>query len=183
MSLWKNYYLAQSISDALDKISDGARVIAGGTDLLLEIKHGIQPPVESLVDVCNIPELNALEIQGDNLFIGAAVPLNVIVSSPLINENSQVSVKACNLIGGPQVRNTATLGGNVAHALSAADGTIALFALGSHVEAVGSNGARLTHLEELFADPVDLSLKRIKSCLLDSTFPIRSPDRLLHLEQ
>ena len=123
-------------------ISNGARVIAGGTDLLLEIQHGIQPPVDSLVDVCNIPELNVLEVRGEDIFIGAAVPLSEIISSSLVNDHGQALVEACSQIGGPQVRDTATLGGNVAHALPAADGTVALLALAAQAEAVGPNGER-----------------------------------------
>jgi CO/xanthine dehydrogenase FAD-binding subunit len=94
-------------------ITNIAKVIADGTDLLLEIRHGIQPPVENLLDICNIPELNAIEFRGDNLFIGAAVPLNQIITSPLVNTNGQVIFEAFNLIEASQVRNIATLGGNV----------------------------------------------------------------------
>jgi CO/xanthine dehydrogenase FAD-binding subunit len=153
MSLWKNYYLAQTIDEALSRISNGAKVIAGGTDLLLEIQHGMHPPVDNLVDVCNIPELNALEIRGNDLFIGAAVPLSGIMSSPLVIKNGQALVEACSEIGGPQVRNTATLGGNVAHALPAADGAVALLALGAQAESIDLKGRQISDLEDIFLGP------------------------------
>ena len=140
----------------------------------MEIQHGIQPPVENLVDVCNIPELNALEIRGDELFIGAAVPLSDIISSPLVKENGQALVEACKLIGGPQVRNTATLGGNVAHALPAADGTIALLALNSQVEAVGKNGTRNSDLEEIFIGPRRSTIGESHELLVGFNCPLRS---------
>ncbi len=174
MPLWKNYYLAQSIPEALSQLTGGARVIAGGTDLLLEIQQGIQPHVESLVDVCNIPELNALEIRGGELFIGAAVPLNHIVASPLVMDNAQALVEACNLIGGPQVRNTATLGGNVAHALPAADGTIALLALNARAEAVGLEGSRSADLETLFLGPRRSTIDERQELLVGFYIPLRS---------
>jgi carbon-monoxide dehydrogenase medium subunit len=174
MPLWKNYYLAQSIPEALTQLTNGARVIAGGTDLLLEIQQGIQPIVDNLVDVCNIPELNALEIRGDELFIGAAVPLNHIVASPLVMENAQALVEACNLIGGPQVRNTATLGGNVAHALPAADGTIALLALDARAEAVGQEGSRITELEKLFLGPRRSTIEERQELLVGFYLPLQS---------
>ena len=173
MPLWKNYYLAQSISEALTRLNEGARVIAGGTDLLLEIQQGVQPPPESLVDVCNIPELNSLEIRGKDLFIGAGVPLNHIVASQLVQENSQALVEACNLIGGPQVRNTATLGGNIAHALPAADGTIALLALDAQAESVSSGGSRLTALEELFLGPRHSRIEENQELLVGFYLPLR----------
>jgi CO/xanthine dehydrogenase FAD-binding subunit len=153
MPLWKNYYLAQSIPDAIAQLDGEARLIAGGTDLLLEMQQGISPAVENLIDITGIPELTLLEIRGSELFIGAAVPLNHIVESSLVQEHALALVEACELIGGPQVRNTATLGGNVAHALPAADGTIGLLALGARAEVVGSNGTRMIEIEELFLGP------------------------------
>lgn len=175
MTLWKNYYLAQSISNALTMISSGAKVIAGGTDLLLEIQHGIHPPVDTLVDVCNIPELNVLEIRGESIFIGAAVPLSQIISSSLVNQHGRALVEACNLIGGPQVRDTATLGGNVAHALPAADGTIALLALDAQAEVVGLDGERFLELEKLFLSPRRSTIRENRELLVGFYFPKRSP--------
>jgi carbon-monoxide dehydrogenase medium subunit len=173
MPLWKNYYLAQSIPEALTRLNEGARVVAGGTDLLLEIQQGVQPPPESLVDICNIPELNALEIRGKDVFIGAAVPLNQIVASQLVQENAQALVEASNLIGGPQVRNTATLGGNVAHALPAADGTIALLALDAQAESVSLEGSRINALEKLFLGPRRSNIEANQELLLGFYLPLR----------
>jgi CO/xanthine dehydrogenase FAD-binding subunit len=87
------------------------------------------------------------------LFIGAAVPLRQIVQSPLVAANAQALVEACELIGGPQVRNTATLGGNVCHALPAADGTIALLALEADAEVADRSGSRRLPLQDLFQGP------------------------------
>ena len=173
MPLWKNYYLAQSIPDALEELSQEARLIAGGTDLLLEIQQGVQPPVESLIDVSNIPELITLEIRGDELFVGAAVTLNQIVASPQVQQHAQALSEACNLIGGPQVRNTATLGGNVAHSLPAADGTIALLALNARAEAINLEGSRITNLEDLFIGPRRSTLEVNKEILVGFYLPLR----------
>lgn len=173
MPLWKNYYLVHSIPEALEKLTDDARLIAGGTDLLLEIQQGIHPPVESLIDVTEIPELGVLEIRGNELFVGAGVPLNKIVSSPIVQEHAQSLVEACNLIGGPQVRNTATLGGNVAHALPAADGTISLMALDARVEAISLEGSRVSGLEELFLGPRRSTIAENKELLVGFHIPLR----------
>ena len=143
MSIWHNYHLAYSVDEALQLLvnaPESARVIAGGTDFLLDLQQGRHPPVHTLVDITNIPELNILNIHQERMIIGAARPLNQIVSSPLVNEHAPALVEACRLIGGPQVRNTATLGGNVAHALPAGDGTIALLALDAQAEVASLQG-------------------------------------------
>lgn len=173
MFLWKKYFVAKSIPEVLDKLDEGARLIAGGTDLLLEMQQGIQPPVETLVDVCNLQELNALEIRGEELFIGAAVPLNKIVVSTDVKENAQALVEACSLIGGPQVRNSATLGGNVAHALPAADGTIALLALNAYAETINKKGLRRTGIEDLFLGPRQSKIESDQELLVGFYLPLQ----------
>ncbi len=72
---------------------------------------GNHAPVHTLVDLTGISEMRALEIRGEKLFIGASVPHNRIVESPLAREHATSLVESCGLIGGPQVRNSATLGG------------------------------------------------------------------------
>jgi carbon-monoxide dehydrogenase medium subunit len=156
MTLWKNYILADSIPSALQALAEAegpSRLIAGGTDLLLELQQGRHTPVHTLVDVNSIPELGIIERRGERLFVGAAVPLTQIVASALLQQHAEALVEACGLIGGPQVRNTATLGGNVSHALPAADGTIALLALDAQAEVASSEGRRLVPTENLFLGP------------------------------
>jgi CO/xanthine dehydrogenase FAD-binding subunit len=156
MTLWKTYHLACNVADALQVLSaapGGSRLVAGGTDLLLDLQQGRHPPVDTLVDITQIPELTVLEMRQAELYIGAASPLNRIVASPLVYQHAQALYEAASLIGGPQVRNTATLGGNVAHALPAADGTIALLALGAQAEVADLQGCRRIPVGELFRGP------------------------------
>ena len=137
MPYWKTYHVAQDITDALQALaaaSGEVRIVAGGTDLLLDLQQGRHASVDALVDVTRVPEMCLLEVRQDGLYIGAGVPLNQVVASPLVVEHAEALFEAASLIGGPQVRNTATLGGNVAHALPAADGTIALLALDAQAE-------------------------------------------------
>ena len=92
MSTWNQYILAHSYQDvfqALSAAAGPARLVAGGTDLLLEIQQGHHAPVDTLVDVTNIPELNVLEIRGSELFIGAAVPVAQVTESPLVMEHAR----------------------------------------------------------------------------------------------
>lgn len=137
MTLWQNYLRPKTLSEAMDAFANAPRPlapIAGGTDLLLDLQQGRHSPVQTLIDVTSIAELTALELRGDELFIGASVAVNRIVLDPLAVAHAQALTEACELIAGPQVRNVATLGGNVAHALPAADGTIALLALDAQAE-------------------------------------------------
>src|SRR5512147_1838183 len=137
MNLWQEYLRPTNLLQAIKAFAEASGPIlpiAGGTDLLLDLEQGRHAPVQTLLDVTSIEEMTALEVRGDQLFVGAAVPVNRIVLDPLSGAHAQALVEACNLIAGPQVRNVATLGGNVAHALPAADGTIALTALDAQVE-------------------------------------------------
>jgi len=162
MNLWQNYFRPKTLTEAMDAFRNAPRPllpIAGGTDLLLDLEQGRHFPVHTLIDVTSIEELTLLELRGDELFIGAAVPVNRIVHDPLTIQHTQTLVEACDLIAGPQVRNVATLGGNVAHALPAADGTIALLALNVEAEIAGGAGTRRIPFAELFLGPGKSSLK------------------------
>jgi len=174
MNLWTNYHIAQTVDDALHALVSApgtACIVAGGTDLLLDLQQGRHPPVHTLVDVTQIPDLMGLEVRDGELFIGAGVPHRKIVESPLVQEHAQGLVEACGLIGGPQVRNTATLGGNVAHALPAADGTIALMSLDAKAVVASSEGWKTVPLGELFLGPGQSTLKN--EVLVGFKIPLR----------
>jgi carbon-monoxide dehydrogenase medium subunit len=179
MTIWKYYHLAENITDALRALAEApesVRVIAGGTDLLLDLQQGRHPPVHTLVDITRVPEMTALEIRGEHLFVGAAVPLNLVVASPLIREHAPALMEAAGLIGGPQVRNTATLGGNVAHALPAGDGTISLLALDAQAEIASQGGYRKEAMRELFSGPGRSRLDARHDLLVGFYIPLRGAD-------
>jgi xanthine dehydrogenase FAD-binding subunit len=140
MNLWQEYERPTSLAEAIQaliSVPGPAMPIAGGTDLMLDLKQGRHAPVHTLIDLTSVAEMTALELRGEELFIGAPVPVNHVALDPLAGAHAQALTEACNLIGGSQVRNTATLGGNVAYALPAADGTIALTALDAQAEVAG----------------------------------------------
>ncbi|HEX9389639.1 MAG TPA: FAD binding domain-containing protein [Anaerolineales bacterium] len=184
MNLWQEYLRPTNLSQALKAFAEAPRPIlpvAGGTDLLLDLEQGRHSPVHTLLDVTSITEMNALEVRGDELFVGAAVPVNRIVLDPLARAHAQALTEACNLIAGPQVRNVATLGGNVAHALPAADGTIALLALNAQAEiasisapaaVLGGVNVRRVPFKELFLGPGKSSLKHGQELLVGFYLPL-----------
>jgi xanthine dehydrogenase FAD-binding subunit len=175
MNLWQEYLRPTNLSQALKAFAEApgpVLPIAGGTDLLLDLEQGRHSPVHTLLDVTSIEEMNALEVRGAGLFIGAAVPVNRIVHDPLVGAHAQALTEACNLIAGPQVRNVATLGGNVAHALPAADGTIALLALNAQAEVADPTGTRLVPFKELFLGPGKSVLKHGQELLVGFYLPL-----------
>jgi len=178
MTIWTYYHLAKNIPDALRALTEApgpARLIAGGTDFLLDLQQGRHPPVHTLVDITRVPEMTALEVRQGRLYVGAAVPLNQIVASPLVGQHAQALVEAAGLIGGPQVRNTATLGGNVAHALPAGDGTIALLALDAQAEVADQSGFRIVPIKALFSGPGRSTLDPHREVLTGFYLPLRGP--------
>jgi carbon-monoxide dehydrogenase medium subunit len=161
MNLWQNYHIAESVEDALHTLVSTPGVacfIGGGTDLLLDLQQGRHSPIHTLIDITEIPELNSLEVRSGKLFIGAGISHRKILNSSLVHEHADALIEACGLIGGPQVRNTATLGGNVAHALPAADGTIALMALNAEIEIACSTRRYRAPISNMFLGPGKNSL-------------------------
>jgi CO/xanthine dehydrogenase FAD-binding subunit len=162
MDLWQKYSRPNTLSEALADLrnaSGSAMPMAGGTDLMLDLQQGRHAPVHTLVDISQVREMGLVEIRGEELFIGAAVPVSRIVIDALVRRHAEALSEAAGLIGGPQVRNTATLGGNVAHALPAGDGTIALTCLAAQAEVAGPTGLRRLPLAELFVGPGKSALR------------------------
>jgi xanthine dehydrogenase FAD-binding subunit len=176
MTTWSTYHVARSIEEALKALAsspDLAYPIGGGTDLLLELQQGLKPSVHTLVDLTHIPELTRIEERDESIFIGAAVSITKIVESSLVRFHSPAVMEACDLIGGPQVRNTATLGGNVAHALPAADGMISLVAMDAMAEIASLKGFRREPILDLFIGPGVSALELGKEIICGFYLPKR----------
>jgi carbon-monoxide dehydrogenase medium subunit len=175
MNLWQTYLRPQNLTEALDALAHAhppLAPIAGGTDLLLDLEQGRHPPVQTLIDLTSVAEMTALEVRDGELFIGAAVPVNRIARDPLTLRHAQALTEACALIAGPQVRNVATLGGNVAHALPAADGTIALLALDAQAEIASPLGIRRSPLLSLFLGPGKSAVDTSRELIVGFYIPI-----------
>ncbi|HEX6383446.1 MAG TPA: FAD binding domain-containing protein [Anaerolineae bacterium] len=156
MALWQKYYQPRTVEAALAFLAQHegrARVVSGGTDLLLEMQQGHKPHVEALVDVTAIPDMMRIREQNGWIEVGAAATHTQIVKSGLLTQQATCLVESCGVIGGPQVRNVATLGGNVAHALPAADGTTALVAVDAKAEVANASGRAWRPILSLFKGP------------------------------
>ena len=175
MTYWEKYVQPGGVEDALAALEAAqgrGRIIAGGTDLLLDLQQGRLGPVEVLVDVASIAELREIRIDGGTATVGAAATHAAIMEHPVLKARATALVEASGLIGGPQVRMVATLGGNVAHALPAADGTIALLALNAEAQIASMAGRRWLPLADLFAGPGETTFDRAREVLVAFRFPL-----------
>ena len=155
-SCWKHYHTPGTVEEAVRLLRhyDGrARVVGGGTDLLVETRRGLRKPMEAFVDVSHIAGLDRITEDDDYILIGCGVTHSVIVHNQTIIRHGTCLAESCSVIGGPQVRNVGTLAGNVAHALPAGDGTIGLLALGGEIEVAGADGTRWMAVEDSFLGP------------------------------
>ncbi len=175
MPLWSDYHLPSSVDEAvslLARYEGRARVVAGGTDLILDLQQGNEHPIEALVDVTRIVGLNEIREDAGLITLGAGVTHDQIVESQLLHHKATALVEASYVVGGPQVRNVATLGGNVAHALPAADGTTALNALDADVEVASFGGRRWIPFASLFFGPGKSAIDSTREVLTAIRFPV-----------
>ena len=155
------YKAPGSIDEAvtlLAQASGSAQILAGGTDLLVQIRAGFAKP-SLVVDVKNIPELQTISLDDDGVRIGAAV------SGAELGENDAVKaawpglVEATELIGSTQIQGRASLGGNLCNASPAADTVPALVAASAICLIAGPDGQREAPVEQIVTGPGQTSLK------------------------
>jgi len=173
MSLWTHYHTPTTVEEALTLLASyqgRARVIAGGTDLLLDIRHGHMPRPDALVDITRIPGIAALRQDGDVMALGAGVTHAQIVAEPVLAARATCLVESCGVVGGPQVRNVGTLGGNVAHALPAGDGTTSLIALDAEADVALDGVRQWLPLGDLFVGPGQSRLDQTRDLLVGFRF-------------
>lgn len=159
--MWREYLFPTSVEEAvamLARYGGEARIITGGTDLVLQSQRG-KCPSQVMVDITRIPSLDYIEERDGFIYIGALATHGKVAASPLIREKASVLAEACGHVGGPQIRNVATLAGNVINALPAADGAVALFALDAEAQVVDPDGVRW--------EPISRIYKGVGVCLLD----------------
>lgn len=153
--MWQAYETPSSVVEALEILAryDGqAQLIAGGTDLIIELQEG-KHSVECLVDVTRIPGLDRIEQQDGWIVLGANVTFRQIKDDPLLKKQARVLSEAAATVGALQIQTVATLAGNVVSALPAADGCVALIALDAQAEIADAQGRAWRPVEELFLGP------------------------------
>ncbi len=150
------YETAHTLDEAvmlLTRLGPETKLLAGGTDLLPQIKEHVVEP-RTVVALGGIPELGVLEGTPDGgLRIGALVRMRAIERSPLVLGRYEAVAMGARLVGSVQIRNLATLGGNICNAAPSADVTPALVAFAAEAVIAGPNGRRTLLLEDFFLGP------------------------------
>jgi len=152
--MWQNYHLAESIDEAVTILAEAgekARIIAGGTDLILELKRGTRKGISTVIDITKIPGLDRIWEDEDGLIhIGPLVTHNHIVASPVIYKKAFCLLQACWEIGSPQIRNRGTVVGNLITASPANDAISPLMALDAKLVLHSVRGERIVALDDFY---------------------------------
>jgi carbon-monoxide dehydrogenase medium subunit len=174
--VWERYYTPAQLDQALSLLTEHqseARVVAGGTDLLLEIERKLRTP-HVLIDITRIPGLDEIRLEGDVFHIGPLVTHNQVAASPLLVERAYPLARACWEVGAPQIRNRGTLAGNLITASPANDTIAPLWALGASVTLKSARGQRSLPFEQFFTGVRKTALQP-DEMLVDISFPALKP--------
>ena len=149
--------LAEAV-ELLQKHGDDARVIGGGTTLVILMKQrALHYPF--LIDLQRIPGLDRITIEGDAIRIGALATHRMVEVSPLIRQRVPVLAEAFGHIGNVRVRQTASVGGNLAHADYRLDPPPAFLVLGAEISVYGPHGSRIIPLKDFFRGMYETALE------------------------
>ena len=158
---FKSYTKAGSVQEAIQLLEENpeAHLLAGGTDVLVKLHKG-KAQFDHLVDIHDIAELNFIT-PNDNgdIVIGPLTCFTHVAESALIRKHIPVLAEAILTIGGPQVRNMATIGGNLCNGVPSADSATPLIALNAVVTIEGRDGTRQIPLEDFFIGPGRVALE------------------------
>jgi xanthine dehydrogenase iron-sulfur cluster and FAD-binding subunit A len=174
--MWSQYFSVSSLAEALELLSqyqERARIIAGGTDILLELEREQRPGVEVLIDITRVPRLDAISLHGDQIRLGPLVTHNDVVGSALAVERALPLAQACWEVGAPQIRNRATVAGNVITGSPANDTITPLMALGAEVRLASMEGERTVPLAAFYSG-IRRTVMRPDEMLTAITFPALS---------
>jgi xanthine dehydrogenase iron-sulfur cluster and FAD-binding subunit A len=172
--MWHSYHSVTTLEEALDILAEQrekARIVAGGTDLIIEIERKVRRGIEIVVDITRVPGLDEITLDEFGVIhLGPLVTHNACVASKLINERALPLAQACWEVGAPQIRNRATVAGNLITASPANDTITPLMALDASVTLRSKLGRRTVSLREFYTG-VRRNLMQPDEMLIDISFP------------
>lgn len=185
----KSFYEAKDVKDAVEALvrEPEAEVISGGTDVLIRVREG-KDAGRALVSIHNIKELKGVKVlENGDLWIGAATAFSHITNDPTIQKLVPMLGEAVDMVGGPQIRNTGTIGGNICNGATSADSAASMWTLNALIQLEGPEGHREVPIHEFYTGPrthsqetdvrsapVSLSKKRTMKAGTDSILNMES---------
>ena len=156
----KALYEAESVPHAIRLLKEHpkAQIIAGGSDVLIQIREGKRAGVE-LVSIYNLDELRGVvQAEDGTIKIGSLTSFTKLTGDPIIQQYLPVLGEAADMVGGPQIRNIGTIGGNTCNGVTSADSASTLFAYDALIELKGEKGTRIIPIQDFYikAGKVDL---------------------------
>ncbi|MGI6486594.1 MAG: FAD binding domain-containing protein [Tepidanaerobacteraceae bacterium] len=170
-----NYNVPTEKAEALmilDRAAGNKKILAGGTDLTIAIRNEEIYP-DAIIDLKNLEELNYIKADNGYIKIGSMTTFTDIAESELIKSKAKVLQEACEEMGSPQIRNWATIGGNIVNASPAADSVPALLVLGAEVKLESVSGVRVLKVEDVLKGINKTSLKE-NEILTEISFKVPS---------
>jgi xanthine dehydrogenase iron-sulfur cluster and FAD-binding subunit A len=181
LAMWKNVFNVSSVEETLDILAEKrgkARVLAGGTDIILELERGVRKGIDTLIDISRIPNLASITLdEADTIHMGPLVTHSHCVASPLIFDRGFPLAQAAIEVGAPQIRNRGTIAGNLITASPANDTIGPLMALGGQVLLRSVHGGTRAIPIRDFYRGVRKTVMRDDEMLVDISFPAMGPNQ------
>jgi len=178
--MWQHYINAANVEEVLQILSsqgERARIVAGATDLILEIERGARKGIKTLIDISRVPGLDDIVLSEDGrIHLGPLVTHNHCVASKLIRESALPLAQAAWLVGAPQIRNRGTVAGNLITASPANDTITPLMAMDTTVMLRSLESVRTIPLREFYSG-VRQTVMRPDEMLVDISFPALQPNQ------
>lgn len=175
--MWKASYFPKTIEEALEILhhaAASARILAGGTDLILQLQTG-EKKVRDLVDISRIESLQAIRLEREQIHIGGCATHENVNASNKIWQHAGVLAQAAGEVGSPQIRSLGTLGGNVVNAQPAADSALALIALDAEAKIKSWIGSEWRPMIALYKQPGMSLVDSTEEVLEEFRFPVLGP--------
>jgi len=172
--MWHEYYNVVTTEEAIRLLSEKgerARIVAGATDLILELERGVRRDIHTLIDITRVPDLDRITLDEDDVIhLGPMVTHNHCAASKLIRERAFPLARAAWEVGAPQIRNRGTVAGNLITASPANDTITPLMALGAWVALASLRGERKVLLQDFYTG-VRKTVMQPDEILVDIAFP------------
>jgi xanthine dehydrogenase iron-sulfur cluster and FAD-binding subunit A len=182
--MWREYFRPTTVTQTLEllaQLGTDARIVSGGTDVLVELQRGIKP-TQTLIDVTALDELRYVRAEGGEIIVGGLASHNDVLASPECREHALPLVQACIEVGAPQIRTRGTIAGNMVTASPANDTIVALMALNGVVALRSAEGQRAVPLDEFFTGFRTTVMRQDELLIAIRVRPLQSHQRAVFLK-